>query len=97
MGALAAADHVLTVAEVQVAVEERLGKPVSRDSVRSRSQVAIRYVRAMLMTAIGGPEVFSSSSSARLRSLERMMFRVRLRAAGINLVGYIRTRRRAVG
>lgn len=35
MGALAAADRVLTVAEVQVAVEERLGMPVSKDSVRS--------------------------------------------------------------
>ncbi len=35
MGALAAADRVLTVADVQVAVEERLGMPVSKDSVRS--------------------------------------------------------------
>jgi hypothetical protein len=35
IGALAAADRVLTVAEVHVAVEERLGMTVSRDSVRS--------------------------------------------------------------
>jgi hypothetical protein len=35
VGALAAADRVLTVAEVQSAVEERLGGLVSKDSVRS--------------------------------------------------------------
>jgi hypothetical protein len=35
IGALAAAERVLSVAEVQVAVEERLGMAVSRDSVRS--------------------------------------------------------------
>ena len=35
MGALAAAGRVLTVAEVQAAVEERLGMPISKDSVRS--------------------------------------------------------------
>jgi hypothetical protein len=35
IGALAAADRALTVAEVQVAVEERLAMAVSKDSVRS--------------------------------------------------------------
>ena len=35
MGALVAARRVLTVAEVQAAVEERLGMEVSGDSVRS--------------------------------------------------------------
>ncbi len=35
IGALSAADRAPTVAEVQVAVEERLGMQVSRDSVRS--------------------------------------------------------------
>jgi hypothetical protein len=35
MGVLAAADRVLTVVEVHVAVEQRVGMAVSRDSVRS--------------------------------------------------------------
>jgi hypothetical protein len=35
IGALAAAGRVLTVGEVQAAVEGHLGVPVSRDSVRS--------------------------------------------------------------
>jgi hypothetical protein len=42
IGALAAADRVLTVAEVQVAVEERLGMAVSRDSVRSCLSSGVR-------------------------------------------------------
>ena len=35
LGVLAAADRALTVADVQGGVEERLGRPVSKDSLRS--------------------------------------------------------------
>jgi hypothetical protein len=35
VGVLAAADRALSVADVQGGVEERLGSPVSKDSVRS--------------------------------------------------------------
>jgi hypothetical protein len=54
MGALVAAPRVLTVAEVQVAVEERLGIEVSGDSVRSCLSTGARGPRPIFERADPG-------------------------------------------
>jgi hypothetical protein len=54
MGALADPDLVLTVAEAQVAVEDLLGMPVSRDSVRSCLSSGARSPRPAFERAAPG-------------------------------------------